>query len=302
MESTMKLIIAGIVGIIACITFAIIDKIHSKKYVQGSLLEAQSEDIIDVVTNYKRKQLQKTPWTISYQTYKIIAIISMIVLVVTIYIFTENIWLSILLSTIGLLIPELIVHFQSSHHKTDYEERFATGLRQMVAGLKSGLSIQQAVADTCSSPFVHDSIKDEFKAIDADLKLGIPIKEAFTAFAERVHFQDADDVAIAISMQEKIGGKEARVIESIAQNISDRLMLRKEVNSLFAGSKATVLTMDVVPFVIVALMYFLTPSYFAPFFENVALLVIFIVLLVFMGFGSIMIHRTIDKLRKECGL
>lgn len=302
MVGTIKLIVAGVVGIIICIAVMIIYNIHNKTYMPGSLLEAQNEDIIDSIGNHKKKKLQKMPWAMSYHTYKMIATIGCIVLSVVTYLGFQNVLITIIAGTIGLLIPEVIIYFQGARHKAEYEERFATGLRQLVAGLKSGLTIQQSVSEVCVSPFVHDVIKAEFKAIDADMKLGISVMDAFQRFADRVQFQDAADVSIAIAMQEKVGGKEAVVIESIAKNISDRIMLRKEVNSLFAGANATVLTMDILPFAIILLMYMLTPSYLSPFFENALMIVFFVALLVLMGVGSVMIHRTIHKFRGECGL
>ena len=302
MEGILKLIIVGVIGIIACIAVLIIDRIHRKVYTPGSILESQNEDIIDILGYYKKRQLQKTPWAMNYRTYKMIATISAIALALVTYLGFQNILVTIMAASFGLVIPEIFIHLQGTRHKSEYEERFATGLRQLVAALKSGLTIQQAVSDVCTSPFVHDSIKAEFKAIDADLKLGISVKDAFQSFADRVHFQDAVDVSIAIAMQEKVGGKEAQVIESIAKNISDRIMLRKEVNSLFAGANATVLTMDILPFAIILMMYLLTPSYLSPFFQDIGLMILFIVLLAVMGIGSVMIHRTIQKFRRECGL
>lgn len=299
----MKVVIAGIVGVILCIAFLIIDHIHTTKKFSNSVLEqSEAEDFLDVIAKYKQRDLASKPWSMSYSTYKTIAVISAIILAVLGYLITQKILISIIVSTAGLLVPETIIYLQSSKSQTHYEERYAIGLRQLVAGLKTGLSIQQSVSDVCTSPFVHDSIKDEFRQIDADLKLGITIQEAFQRFANRVQNKDAEDVAIAINMQMRVGGKEAKVIESIAQNISNRIMLRKEINSLFAGANMTVLAMDVVPFAVIALMYFLAPNYLNPFFDSVILTILFIALLVFMGIGSIVIHRYVRQFRKGCGI
>lgn len=299
----MKLVIAGVVGVIFCIAFLIIDHIHTTKKFSNSVLEqTETEDFLDDIAKYKQRSLASKPWTMSYTTYKTIALIAAIVLAVFGYLITQSIILTLLISAVGLFVPEVIIYLQSSKSKTHYEERYATGLRQLVAGLKSGLSIQQAVSDVCVSPFVHDSIKEEFSQIDADLKLGITVQEAFQSFADRVKNKDAEDVAIAINMQMNVGGREAQVIESIAQNISSRIMLRKEINSMFAGSNVTVLAMDVVPFAVIAFMYFLAPNYLSPFFDNIALTVLFIGMLVFMGLGSIVIHRYVSRFRKGCGI
>lgn len=299
----MRLIIVGIIGVIFCIAFLIIDHIHTTKKFSNSVLEqTETEDFLDVIAKHKQRSLAAKPWSMSYSTYKTIAVIAAIIFAVLGYLITQKIIFALLLSTAGLLVPEIVIYLKATKSQTHYEERYATGLRQLVAGLKSGLSIQQAVSDVCVSPFVHDSIKEEFSQIDADLKLGISVQEAFQSFADRVRNKDAEDVAIAINMQMKVGGREAQVIESIAQNISNRIMLRKEINSMFAGSNMTVLAMDVVPFAVIAFMYFLAPNYLSPFFDNIVLTILFIVLLVFMGLGSIVIHRYVSRFRKGCGI
>ena len=138
--------------------------------------------------------------------------------------------------------------------------------------------------------------------IDADLKLGSSVRQAFQNFADRVSIPDAQDVAIAIAMQDEVGGQEAKVIESIAKNISDRIMLRKEIKSMFAGSSATIVSMDIIPFAVVILIYILAPSYLSPFFTDSLMMMVFIALLIFMGIGSIVIHKNVDKSRKRSGL
>ena len=64
--------------------------------------------------------------------------------------------------------------------------------------------------------------------------MGISTEEAFQRFADRTGSPDAQDVAAAISMQMRVGGSEAKIMESIATNIQDRIMLRKEIQSVFA--------------------------------------------------------------------
>lgn len=299
----LKYIIACIVFSVLCVGVYIIHYIRNKHQSSNSVIEeSQSEDFIEKIENKKKRQLESKPWTLQYETYKTIAMIGCICIAVVAFIFSHQIILSCFVGLIGLLIPEFIVQMQTSKQQTNYEEKYATGLRQLIAGLKSGLSIHQSVEEVCVSPFVHDDIKADFQMIDADLKLGLSVKEAFQNFADRVAIQDAEDVAIAISMQDQVGGGEAKVIESIAKNISDRIMLRKEIKSMFAGSNATILSMDIIPFAVVAFIYFLVPGYLEPFFQNKALLLVFIFLMIFMGIGSIVIHKSVDDTKKRSGV
>ena len=299
----MKLIVIGLCGFICCIALLVIMWIRRKKVSPGSAIgAAHNEDFITVIANYKRRDLKKNPWNMSFEAYTAIGTVCAVLLAVLAYVLTANIIYSALAGGMGLLIPELIVRIQSSKQKTDFEERYARGLRQLAAGLKSGLSIHQAVEDVSISPFVHDSIRKEFKQLSAELKLSVPIQQAFENFAERVKSPDAKDVSIAIKLQTKVGGREAEVIEGIAGNISARLMLRKEISSMFAGSNATILTMDFLPFAIIAFLFVTTPSYMVPYLTSLPLMVVLIGLLIFMGVGSLVNHKAVSKMKLDCGV
>ena len=299
----MNLIVIGVCGFICCIAILAIIGVRTRRSSTGSVIdEAQNHDFIDDLAGRRRERLKKQPWNMDLKTYNLIGFICAVLFSVLAYALTAKLLYSLLFAIAGLLVPELLLRVQSAQQKSAFEERYARGLRQLASGLKSGLSIHQAIEDVCQSPFVHDSIRHEFIQLSADLKLGVPIQAAFERFAERMKCQDAADVAIAIGLQTKVGGREAEVVETIAANISSRLMLRKEIASMFAGSRATILAMDIIPFAIIAFIIVCAPAYMAPYFESPLLLAALIGLIAFMGVGSIIIHRAVEKMRKECGI
>lgn len=276
---------------------------RGKKAPATMIAGAESEqDFLAIISSRKQRMLARQPWSMKYSTYKTVALASAIAFAVIGYFATRNIILMLLLSCLGLFVPEIIVRIKSSSSKAEFEERYATSLKQLVAGIKSGLSVHQAVESVCSSPFIHDSIKKEYKLLNADLKLGLPIHEAFERFAERIDSEDAKDVAIAMRMQANVGGRESLTIEAVSKNISERIMLRKEIKTMFAGSNMTVLAMDISPYLIVLFMYVSVPGYLVPFFESTSMLLIFIALMIFMGIGSIVVHNKIARMKKECGI
>jgi len=260
------------------------------------------EDFISKFSRKKQDSLERKPWAMKYGTYKALAILCSAICGISAFLLSKNFLLMVASGCIGLLIPECIIIIKGNASKADFESRYATSLKQLVAGLKSGLSIHQAVENVCSSPFIHDSVKADYEILDADLKLGISVDEAFQRMAERVELSDAKDVAMAIRMQAEVGGREAATIEAISKNISDRIMLRKEVKTLFAGSNMTVLAMDFAPFLVVMFMYVSVPGYLTPFFASNTMIALFVGLLLFMGLGSIVVHNTIKRMKKECGV
>lgn len=295
----IKIVLLGIYALITCIAILAITYIRKHNVIIPE--EHKDIDFIETLINYKKKSLSEQPWNMNFDTYVSIGTFFGVVLSALFYV-TKGLPMGVLAGIVGFLIPELIVKIQSAAQKQKFEERYARSLRQLSAALKSGLSLHQAIEDVCSSPFVHDDIKKEYQQLSAEVKLGIPIQDGFQYFADRVGFADAQDVAIAVGMQTKVGGREGAVIESVAQNISDRMMLRKEINSMFAGSNVTVTVLDVLPLAIVTFLVFGAQTFMHLYFESVGMLLLFGALVGIMIIGSFVTHSMIRKMKRECGV
>lgn len=269
------------------------------KHTLSKSFNGEDSDFIDAITSSNKKRLEQKPWTISYKTYKAIATSCAIAFALVAYLAFDNLLIILLGAVIGTLIPEIIIVFQDNSRKSKFDERFARSLRQMASSLKAGRSIQQAVDDVCSSDFIHESVRSEFVQLSSDLRLGVPISDAFDRFAQRVHCEDAKDVAVAINMQLKVGGREAQAIESIAKSISNRINVKRETKSMFAGANMTVLVMDFMPF---AIVFSLMGDYMAPIKGDATLTFVLIAMVALMAVGSFVTHGMIRKTRRECGI
>jgi len=298
----IKIVLICIYAFIGCIAVLFIARIHKRNAVTGSAInDAQNRDFIDDLSSFRRSKLAEKPWNMSYETYVTIGAVCSIIFSIIGYLYS-GIPVAVAAAVIGQLVPEVIVRFQSATQRQRFEERYARSLRQLSSALKSGMSLPLAIEDVCHSPFVHDSVRIEFQQLSADLKLGVPIQDAFLKFYDRVKFSDAEDVAIAIGMQAKVGGREGAVVETIARNISDRMMLRKEINSMFAGSSVTVLVLDILPFAIVGFLFVGASDFMSMYLESTSMFLLLISMLVFMGIGSIVTHGMVIKMKRECGV
>ena len=123
--------------------------------------------------------------------------------------------------------------------------------------------------------FVHESMRKKYAKISSDLQMGLTVAEAFHRFEAGTGSKDAKDLAVAIDVQDNVGGHEADVIKEVADNIYGRMMLRREIKSLFASTSAMSL-------------YFSNPLY----------TIVFIILVAMMVIGSFINHKTIARIKK----
>lgn len=277
-----------------CIAAAIILSIRSKK----SRLGMDEKDFIDVAIENKKRSLNAQIGGLSWRDYIIILIVSPLALGALSYIFISPKPLCIVFAAIGLFVPEFLVRIGANKQKKKFEEKYAMALRSLASSLRSGRSIEQAIDDVGSNVFVDEHIRSGFRQISADIKVGIPIEEAFRSFAKDSGSKDAQDVASALAMQVKVGGSEAKVVSAIAQNINDRIMMRKEIKALFAQTDVLVITMDFLPFVVFGLFYAMSPDFVTPYFESFGMTMVLIAILAFTVIGSFVIRKMIKSAKE----
>ena len=283
------------IGIALCIASIFILRIMEDK---NALNEGDSDSITRFIENRKHMLEVNMP-KLTIRTYLTMTCLSPIVLGIAFWLILPNKIFATFLAVFGLVLPDFVIRTMIDMRKKKYEEKYVRALKSFSAGMKAGLSIQQAIREVMNNPFVAEEIREGFRQIDADLRVGISIEDAFNSFAEKADNDDARDVASAISMQAAVGGSEAKVIESIAVNIEDRLMTKKKIRSIFASTDFMMKLFDILPFVAVLVMYIGLTDLVGPVLEDVGAMIIVILMLIFSLIGSIVIRKTIQHAKGE---
>ena len=262
------------------------------------IAKENDKDFIDKISEKKDKDLRTTPGSMSLNTYAALMVVIPLCLSVLEYVIFKKLWPIPFLVIIGAFVPEIILRLSAYKQRQKFEERYARALRQMSSSLRAGLTIQQAVSDLCACPFIHYEIRKEFRRIDSDIKLGISVPDAFENMAKRVQTADVQDVASAIRMQSIVGGGEAEAIGDISTNISSRIMLRKEIKSIFANIRMTVIGMDLLPVIIIVSIFSMYPAYFQPCFESAIGRIVLIGSILMMLIGTIITQKMLKDVKE----
>lgn len=99
-------------------------------------------------------------------------------------------------------------------------------------------------------------------------------------------------------MQMRVGGSEAKIMESIATNIQDRIMLRKEIQSVFAEMDVVIRIMDIAPLIGLFIMCAILPEFTRMYFESTQGFLLLAGIIAFSFVGSIIIHRQTAKAKR----
>lgn len=259
---------------------------------------SKEEDFIDLYERRRKRLIENAGINFPMKNYLFLLILSPIALGTFIYVLTDNAMFSVIVGSFGVLVPRGLIILLTYDNNKKFEERYAKSLRQLSASLESGSSILNAVNEVANCAFLHESMRKKYATLSSDLIMGIPVAEAFQRFANGTNSQDAEDVALAIDIQNEIGGHEADVIRDISNNIYARIMLRREVNSIFAETALMVWTFDLLPPIIIIGFSVLNQQFVNIYFSNPIYMALFAVFLFVPFIGSFLNHGTIRKIKK----
>lgn len=256
------------------------------------------KDFIDMYIESIEKMIEKAGVSLSIKTYLIILIVAPLITGIIVYFLSQNAVFSVLVGAFGLFTPRGIVALIAYDNQKKFEERYAKSLRQLSASLEAGSSILNAVTEVSACPFLHDTIRKKYAKLSSDLMMGVSVTDAFKSFAEGTNSQDAEDVALAIDVQNAVGGHEADVIRDISNNIYSRIMLRRETKSILTDTTIMVRVFDILPYIIIIGFTMLNKQFIEIYFSNPVYVLVYIGFLVTPLIGSLLNHRTIKKIKK----
>src|SRR6266849_1042660 len=170
------------------------------------------------------------------------------------------------LGIVGYLLPGIYVKYRIGRRLRAFNGQLGDTLTLLSNALKAGYSFAQAI-DTVAKNAVPP-IADEFSRAVREMNLGGSPDEALQNITKRIASADFDLVATAYSIHRTVGGNLAEILDNIAYTIRERVRIKGEIATLTAQARASGTLITFLPIVLATFMYFVTPTYFRPMFEN----------------------------------
>jgi len=172
----------------------------------------------------------------------------------------------IVFGIVGYLLPGFYVKYRTNKRLKAFNNQLGDTLTLLSNALKAGYSFAQAI-DTVAKNAVPP-IGDEFARAVREMNLGGSPDEALQNITKRIASPDFDLVATAYSIHRTVGGNLAEILDNIAYTIRERVRIKGEISTLTAQARASGTLITFLPIVLATFMYFVTPTYFRPMFEN----------------------------------
>ena len=115
------------------------------------------------------------------------------------------------------------------------EDQLADAVRSISAGLRAGLSVQQALSFAAAE--AEPPIRGPLGALADDLDIGVPLDEALISWANSVGSGDARLLAGVLRMHRRSGGDLPTVLDEVGTTLRDRRVVAGEVRALTAQAR-----------------------------------------------------------------
>ena len=192
----------------------------------------------------------------------------------------------------GIGLPRWILARMIKRRQDKFLLEFANSIDIIVRGIKAGLAFSD-----CMQIIARES-PEPVRSLFADLveqqKVGVPLSGAFERMCERMPLQEVNFFAIAIAIQNQIGGNLAEVLSNLAQVLRDRYRVEAKVKAFSAEAKTSAMIIGALPPCVILALFFTSPDYIAILWHNKLGNLMLIGSAIWMFIGVIVMRKMIN--------
>ncbi len=189
---------------------------------------------------------------------------------------------------LAYIIPGVYLNWSISRRQTKFQSQLIDVLVLVKGAVQAGYSFLQAidvVVDEVSSP-----ASEEFRRVRREVGLGLPLNQALYNLTTRMESDDLSLVVTAVNINTRVGGNLSTMLEAVVATIRERVQLFNEIRALTSQQRFSGYLLSLLPIIVVAILFVISPDYIGRLFEPGAMLCIPIGALVLIILGNIVIR------------
>jgi len=188
--------------------------------------------------------------------------------------------------------PRLVLARLRARRIKRFIENFPNAIDVIVRGVKAGLPLGDTIRIVANESV--EPVKSEFRKIVESVSLGLTLPEAVERMAQRVPITETNFFSIVIAIQGKAGGNLSEAVGNLSRVLRERKKMKGKIGAMAMEAKASAAIIGVVPFLVVAALYFSSPRYVSLLWTTSHGQMIAGVALIWMGVGAAMMKKMIS--------
>jgi len=176
-------------------------------------------------------------------------------------------WLiGLIAAALALFVPFAILDRRRRARVDAFDRQLPDTLTLIASSMRAGFSLMQALEAVAQE--IRDPMRREMQRVFTEVRLGRPIEDALAEIAERMDSRDLMWTVMAIRIQREVGGNLAALLDTVANTITQRERLRREVKALTAEGRMSAVIMSIIPLAMAGFIIVTNPDYLAPLWDN----------------------------------
>lgn len=190
---------------------------------------------------------------------------------------------------LGFFVIDIYFKFKDYIKKKQVEQELLNAIIIMNNAFRSGRSTMQAIEIVAQE--LKGPIKQEFKKMHLEISYGLSLDVVFERFSKRVESDEVSYITSSLSILNKTGGNIIKVFSSIEKMLFNKRKLKQEMKSLTSSANMISKILLIMPFVFVALITILNPSYFMSLINTTIGNMILFLIIVIYGIYAFIVNR-----------
>ncbi|MGJ0848063.1 tight adherence protein B [Tissierella praeacuta DSM 18095] len=170
------------------------------------------------------------------------------------------------LVALGMIMPPAIIGKMKRTRIDKFNNQLGDALLVISNSLRAGFTFEQALGSMIKS--LPDPICTEFGKIIREVELGEKIEVSMAEVAKRMKSKDMELINTAVSIQRRVGGNLADVLDNIGGTIRERIIIKKNIKALTAQGEISGKIIALLPVILLIMISVVNKEYMEPMFTT----------------------------------
>ncbi|MGD2206147.1 MAG: type II secretion system F family protein [Anaerolineae bacterium] len=239
-----------------------------------------------------RTDLARADLKLRVAEFMILTLLTIAVLFLVAWLIFDTPLVGLIFGIVGFFVPRIYVNFRKRRRLNAFNDQLGDTITLLSNSLRSGYTIVQSM-DTVAEQ-LPDPIAGEFHRVTQEIALGLNYEEALRNMLRRVPSDDLDLMITAISIQGKVGGNLAEILDTIGHTIRERVRIKGEIRVLTAQQMISGYILTALPIALGLILYLINREYMGRMFSDPCGWIMLGVSLVMIAIGYTIIRKIVN--------
>ncbi|MGB3413007.1 MAG: type II secretion system F family protein [Microthrixaceae bacterium] len=204
---------------------------------------------------------------------------------------TRNLLAALVVGAVTIMVPRAWLDIRIRRRRKAFVNQLPDMLTLLSGTLRAGYSIGQGFESVSTE--ISEPMGRELRRVVTETRLGRSLEESLEAVATRMDSDDFAWAVMAIRIQREVGGNLAELLMTVADTMTQRERLRRDVSTLTAEGRMSAIIIGALPPVLALVMYVMNPEYIKELFTPGLGYALIVSAMVMMGIGFAWMKKTV---------